>query len=162
LHVKGPTIETCRNGRGTKGQQLLDLGPQDCARIGTATVGDWTVWSSTPVAGGTLVPEIALQATNATETVALGDVNGAALTMCGKYAYWRIADRASKTNQLRRWRPGLANVEVAFKLDADENSSTARAISFGGCADNVFTIQEMTQDGAGASTTRVWALDSST
>ncbi len=163
LHIEGPQIESCRIGRGIRGGSVVGVGPQDdCATVGTVTLDRWDVWSATATPAGPLSPEIGLYATDGKQTVALGRINGAALTMCGDYAYWRVADRPSKTMQLRRWRPGLSNVESVFTVSAREDEIAAHAIGFGGCSDGIFTIQDMSVDGSvKSSKTRIWAIEPS-
>jgi hypothetical protein len=161
LHVQGPTFTTCRTGRGIRGNQLITVGPADaCTTIGTTTVGGESVWSAAPIVEAMPGPYIALRATDRGRTLELGDVNGVALTMCGSYAYWRTEDRASHTIQLRRWRPGLNQVEIAYKILAPDDSPMAYQLGLGGCADNLFTLTVHTHDPVTGGHTQVLTLAS--
>lgn len=161
LHVQGPTFTTCRTGRGVRGTQLITVGPADaCTTIGTTTVGGESVWSAAPIVEALPGPYIPLRATDRGATVELGYLEGVALTMCGSYAYWRTTDQPSNTIQLRRWRPGLNQVEIAYKILAPDDSPVAYQLGLGGCADNLFTLQVETHDPSVGGRTRVLTLQS--
>ncbi|MGE5827989.1 MAG: hypothetical protein ACM30G_06435 [Micromonosporaceae bacterium] len=161
LHVQGPTLTTCRTGRGIRGTQLITVGPADaCTTIATTTVGGESVWSAAPIVEALPGPDVPLQATDRGATVGLGYLEGAALTMCGSYAYWRTTDRPSHTIQLRRWRPGLSQVEIAYKILAPDDSPIAYQLGLGGCADDLFTLQVETHDPSIGGRTQVLTLQS--
>jgi len=81
-----------------------------------------------------------------------------ALTACGSYAYWRIEDRHTQTIQIRRWKPGMSDVEIAYKVSAPDYVSAAYQIVFGGCADDILTLLSFTLDNPNISTFQMLAL----
>jgi hypothetical protein len=149
LHVAGPAIESCRTGRGMRGTTVIEVGVTNgCATMGTTTVGGWSVWSATPGPAMTPMPTLDLLATDGHQTVRLGPVNGVALTTCGSYAYWRVEDRQSV--QLRRWKPGMSTVEVAYEVTWTDSDTAVHALAFGGCADKLFSLLAGTIDQSSA------------
>jgi hypothetical protein len=140
LHVAGPTIESCRTGRGIRHGQLITVGPATgCATLGTATVGGWSLWTATPIPAGMPVPDVDTYATDGSATVELGPAQGVSLTMCGQYAYWQYRDDYLQTEEIRRWKPGMTTVEIARKLAEPDNTPAGYVLAIGGCADDIVT-----------------------
>ena len=161
LNVAGPTMESCRTGRGLRGSTLVTVGPADgCATVGATMVGGWSVWSATPVSGQPLIPDLSLFASDGQHTVELGKVDGTVQTTCGGFVYWRISDRATQTVQLRRWRPGLDHVEIAYTVKTSTDNPGAYSLGLGGCADDIVTLQVTSFAADGNTRVRVLTLDS--
>jgi hypothetical protein len=161
VHVQGPTMESCRTGRGVTRSTLVPVGPAGgCATLGTASVGGWSVWSATDKPAGTPVPTVRLFAARGADVVRLGDVNGVALTACGAYAYWRTEDPGTHGIQVRRWKPGSSTVEIAYRVNDQPNASAGRQLVFGGCADGILSVLSFVADASTSTyTVQILALE---
>ena len=140
LHVQGPTIESCRTGHGVRGSKLTILGPADgCATLAATSIDDWSVWSSSPLPAGAPIPHVPLRASDGNRTLHLGMVDGVSVIRCGVWVYWRTSDDASRTIQLRRWRPGSTFVERAYQVDLNDGFPTFQ-LALKGCADGMLAL----------------------
>jgi hypothetical protein len=151
LRAESPDDGACGAGAGVRGTRPVTIGPADRCAMNVATLVDGApVWTE----GGPDTDDT-VWAVDAGRTVELGPVEPFTFTMCAAYAYWRT--QAIDSLQVRRWRPGLDRVEIAYAArDAGEGGPVDQLV-LGGCADNILTLQAFSRKPR----VRVLALDSS-
>jgi hypothetical protein len=135
VRADGPGDGACGTGSGVRGARPVAVGPADRCAMNVATlVGGAPVWTE-----ASPDTDDSVWAIDAGRPVALGPADPFTFTMCGAYAYWRT--QAGDAIQLRRWRPGLERVEIAYAARSGGEGGPVDQLVLGGCADNILTLQ---------------------